>query len=180
MQPNTSPAAHFPRFPWAFHCSCLFAAYYTTFHSTSSTRSTRSTWFNIPTPLFVSEGFTLLNQFYSSSDSSRRASFRAGFLRVSSTALIEFTTELLLGVLPILGDNRVRLDCHSKLPQYFSHQCCPPPWTNIPPRQFRRELANNLSSFHSQLKPSIVQTFSSPSFLSQCPAHTSHISPQRP
>ena len=35
---------------------------------------------------FAAEGFTLLNQFYSSSDSSRRASFRAGFLRVSSTA----------------------------------------------------------------------------------------------
>ncbi len=36
--------------------------------------------------LFAAEGFTLLNQFYSSSDSSRRASFRAGFLRVSITA----------------------------------------------------------------------------------------------
>lgn len=36
--------------------------------------------------LFAAEGFTLLNQFYLSSDSSRRASFRAGFLRVSSTA----------------------------------------------------------------------------------------------
>ena len=35
---------------------------------------------------FAAEGFTLLNQFYSSPDSSRRASFRAGFLRVSSTA----------------------------------------------------------------------------------------------
>ena len=31
MQSNTSPAAHFPRFPWAYHCSCLSAAYYTTF-----------------------------------------------------------------------------------------------------------------------------------------------------
>ena len=36
-----------------------------------------------------------------------------------------------------------------------------------PMRQFRRELSNHLSSFHSQLKPSIVQTFSSPSFPSQ-------------
>ena len=36
-----------------------------------------------------------------------------------------------------------------------------------PPRQFRRELSNHLSSFHSQLKPSIVQTFSSPSSLNQ-------------
>ena len=36
-----------------------------------------------------------------------------------------------------------------------------------PPRQFRRAPSNHLSSFHSQLKPSIVQTFSSPSFLSQ-------------
>ena len=35
---------------------------------------------------FAAEDFTLLNQFYSSPDSSRRASFRAGFLRVSSTA----------------------------------------------------------------------------------------------
>ena len=24
MQPNTSPAALSPRFPWAFHCSCLY------------------------------------------------------------------------------------------------------------------------------------------------------------
>ena len=38
---------------------------------------------------------------------------------------------------------------------------------SFPPRQFRRGLSNHLSSFHSQLKPSIVQTFSSPSFLSQ-------------
>ena len=30
MQPNTSPVAHFPRFPWAFHCSCMSTAYYTT------------------------------------------------------------------------------------------------------------------------------------------------------
>ena len=30
MQPNTSPAADLPRSPWAFHCSCLPAAYYTT------------------------------------------------------------------------------------------------------------------------------------------------------
>ena len=37
---------------------------------------------------FAAEDFTLLNQFYSSPDSSRRASFRAGFLRVSSTAYI--------------------------------------------------------------------------------------------
>ena len=43
MQPNTSLAALSPRFPWAFHCSCLFAAYYTTFPYTSSTRSTCST-----------------------------------------------------------------------------------------------------------------------------------------
>ena len=35
------------------------------------------------------------------------------------------------------------------------------------PRQIRRGLSNHLSSFHSQLKPSIVQTFSSPSFPSQ-------------
>ena len=35
---------------------------------------------------FAAEDFTLMNQFYSSPDSSRRASFRAGFLRVSSTA----------------------------------------------------------------------------------------------
>ena len=68
------------------------------------------------------------------------------------------------------------VNCHSS----FSHQCCPPPWTNIPPRQFCRELSNHLSSSHSQLKPSIVQTFSSPSSLNQCPAHTSHISPHRP
>ena len=31
MQPNTSPAAHFPRFPWAAFHSCLYPAYYTTF-----------------------------------------------------------------------------------------------------------------------------------------------------
>ena len=31
MQPNTSPAAHFPRFPWAAFHSCLYTAYYTTF-----------------------------------------------------------------------------------------------------------------------------------------------------
>ena len=36
MQPNTSPAAHFPRFPWASHCSCLFAAYYTIFGASAS------------------------------------------------------------------------------------------------------------------------------------------------
>ena len=30
MQPNTSPAALSPRFPWAFPCSCL-CAYYTIF-----------------------------------------------------------------------------------------------------------------------------------------------------
>ena len=29
MQPNTSLAAHFPRFPWADFHSCLYAAYYT-------------------------------------------------------------------------------------------------------------------------------------------------------
>lgn len=31
MQPNTSLAAHLPRSPWTFHCSCLFSAYSTTF-----------------------------------------------------------------------------------------------------------------------------------------------------
>ena len=30
MQPNTSPAANFPRSPWAFLCTCL-CAYYTIF-----------------------------------------------------------------------------------------------------------------------------------------------------
>ena len=29
MQPNTSPAALSPRFPWADFHSCLYAAYYT-------------------------------------------------------------------------------------------------------------------------------------------------------
>ena len=29
MQPNTSPAADFPRFPWAAFHSCLYTAYYT-------------------------------------------------------------------------------------------------------------------------------------------------------
>ena len=38
------------------------------------------------------------------------------------------------------------VNCHSS----FSHQCCPPPWTNIPPRQFRRATANQLSSSRSQ------------------------------
>ena len=41
-------------------------------------------------------------------------------------------------------------------------------------------LSNHLSSFRSQFRPSIVQTFSSPSFLSQCfPLHVSrpYISP---
>ena len=41
MQPNTSPAALSPRFPWASHCSCLFAAYYTI--SAVSTASPRHT-----------------------------------------------------------------------------------------------------------------------------------------
>ena len=145
MQPNTSPAADFPRSPWASRCSCLFAAYYTTFSfytflpvssigkqqkqrvKTTSSFSPRNLAAllnrraccppqkklflqNLPTlhvlhvlhgynhfvyfvvqifasfAFFAAEDFTLLNQFYSSSDSSRRASFRAGFLRVSSTA----------------------------------------------------------------------------------------------
>ena len=51
MQPNTSLAANVPRSPWAFHCSCLFAAYYTTFPYTSSTRSTCST--RLSSSLFV-------------------------------------------------------------------------------------------------------------------------------
>ena len=39
------------------------------------------------------------------------------------------------------------VNCHSS----FSHQCCPPPWTNIPPRQFRREPASHkpFDSIHS-------------------------------
>ena len=48
MQPNTSPAAHFPRFPWADFHSCLYTAYYTIFPYTSSTRSTCSTRLTIP------------------------------------------------------------------------------------------------------------------------------------
>ena len=43
----------------------------------------------------------------------------------------------------------------------------PPLPNQSPPRQIRREPSNQLSSSHSQLKPSIVQTFSSPSFLNQ-------------
>ena len=39
----------------------------------------------------------------------------------------------------------------------FSHQCCPPPWTNISPLQIRRATTNQLSSSHSQLQPSLVQ-----------------------
>ena len=45
------------------------------------------------------------------------------------------------------------VNCHSS----FLLPCCPPPWTNIPPRQFRREPASQLSSSHSQIRSSIVQ-----------------------
>ena len=52
------------------------------------------------------------------------------------------------------------------------------------PRQFRRGPSSQLSSSHSQLQPSLVQTsvFHSPTIISQpiFPAHTSHISPPRP
>ena len=33
----------------------------------------------------------------------------------------------------------------------FLLPCCPPPWTNTPPQQFRRATANQLSSSRSQL-----------------------------
>ena len=72
------------------------------------------------------------------------------------------------------------VNCHSS----FLLQCYPPPWTNIPPRQFRRATGNKLSSSHSQLQPSLVQTsaFHSPTIIPQpiFQTHTSHISPHRP
>ena len=49
------------------------------------------------------------------------------------------------------------VNCHS----IFSHQCCPPPWTNIPPRQFHRA--------HASLYQPTTQ---SPSF--HQPRHTRH------
>ena len=96
-QPTSqSPSFHQPRHTINFSIlSILLILSKTSTHSTQSTRLSSSLFvyfvyfvvqISASFAFFAAEGFTLLNQSYSSSDSSRRASFRAGFLRVSSTA----------------------------------------------------------------------------------------------
>lgn len=65
------------------------------------------------------------------------------------------------------------VNCHSS----FLLPCYPPPWTNIPPRQFRRATTNQLSSSRSQIRSSIVQipAFHSPTIITQ-PMSSQHFS----